>query len=445
MLESTDPRPSASRAAPDVPEPVRLILAGAPAHHDNRGVEALGSSVVDHLAATPTVGRVSILDDGWGVRPSPEQARYGAEVELVGARHSRRWYRRESWARVRVDQRLGGLGNPVVERLGSADAVLDLSGGDSFTDLYGRERLTTVSAPKEAALRQGRPLVLLPQTFGPFTTTAGRRRAERIVRASSLAYSRDEWSHEQLLTLAGPDADTTLLRRGVDVAFGLRAREPEPRIVDQVRGFDGELLVGVNVSGLLRTREEQQRFGLAGDYLATVTALVEALVAADAVVMLVAHVHGDPRGETDAASIALVMDRLAPATRARVWALAPHLRAAELKWCIARTAWFAGSRMHATIAALSSAVPAFGYAYSDKTAGVFGTCGVADHVTDARAVAGEEAVDRAMASFAAREQAQAVLDARVPAVVSRARGQLDDVLATVAAWRRSPAPVGVVA
>ncbi|WP_324649593.1 polysaccharide pyruvyl transferase family protein [Georgenia sp. H159] len=422
----------------------RIILAGAALDNDNRGVEALGTSVVAHLTRSPTVDRVSVLDDGWGVRPDHGWTQVATRVERVGVRNSRRWHRRESWARIRFDQALGGLGNPVLGRLTEADAVADLSGGDSFTDLYGPFRLATICAPKEAAIRAGRPLVLLPQTFGPFSTVDGRRRAERIVRATALAYSRDEWSHDRLLELAGPDVDPARLRRGVDVAFGLRPQEPDAAIVARLTTLAGEPVVGVNVSGLLRDADAARRFGLAGDYIATLTAVVRALVAAGAFVVLVSHVHGSDPKENDAAALDRVRASLDERDRQRVWRLSPRLRAAELKWCIARMDWFTGSRMHATIAALSSGVPTFGYAYSDKTHGVFGTCGVADHVTDARSVTGLEVVERALDSFAARDTTRRALAANVPAVVDRAHGQLDEVLGAVTAWRGSDA-VGVVA
>ncbi|WP_413452145.1 polysaccharide pyruvyl transferase family protein [Georgenia phoenicis] len=385
-----------------------------------------------HLAAADSVAGLSVLDDGWGVRADPS---WGNTVDRVGVRNSRRWHRRESWARIRFDQALGGLGNPFVSRLARSDALLDLSGGDSFTDLYGPRRLATICAPKEAAVRAGRPLVLLPQTFGPFTTPEGRRRAERLVRRSALAIARDAWSHEQLLDLAGPSADTTRLRLGVDVAFGLVPREPDPAIVARFAELAGELVVGVNVSGLLRDEDTGGRFGLAGPYLPAMIDIVRGLVQHGAFVVLVSHVDGGDPAERDATAHAQVEAALSPSERQRVWRLTPTLRAAELKWCISQLAWFAGSRMHATIAALSSAVPAFGYAYSDKARGVFATCGVADHVADARAVAGASAVERALDSFAARAHARAVLLEHVPRVVTRARIQLDEVLEAVSSWR----------
>lgn len=413
---------------------LRLVLAGAPLDNDNRGVEALGRSVVDHMLGSGNVHRLSVLDDGWGVRGR------GEGLEAVGVRHSRRWHRRESWARIRADLILGGLGSPIAQRFREASAVLDISGGDSFTDLYGPQRLATVCAPKETALRAGRPLVLLPQTFGPFRTDTGRRRAEQIVRSATLAYSRDAWSHEQLTELAGTASGTAALREGVDVAFALQPREPDPTTADRVRDLESDLLVGVNVSGLLRTPRDAERFDLAGDYLATMTALVRSLIAAGARVMLVPHVHGErvtigqTDGENDAFAIQALQAALTTAERERTWMVPPQLRAPELKWCIARTAWFSGTRMHATIASLSSRVPTFAYAYSDKFQGVFGTCGVADHIVDARRVAGPAVIEAALTSLAARDQTRLVLDQEVPTVVARAREQLDEILHEICAF-----------
>ena len=413
---------------------MRIVLAGAPLDNDNRGVEALGTSVATHLAGVPSVERLSVLDSGWGVRATPMPGQSGA-VERIGVRSSRRWHRRESWSRIRFDQALGGLGNPFVDRLSKADAVVDLSGGDSFTDLYGPKRLDTVCAPKDAALRSGRPLVFLPQTYGPFTTADGRLRAERLVRSASLAYARDSWSHARLVELAGPDADAGRLRLGVDVAFGLVPQQPDEATVAQFDALAGEVVVGVNASGLLRGESTGGRFGLAGDYIETMVGMVKSLVAAGAYVVLVSHVHGQRPVENDSTAFDVISDALTPSERQRTWRLDPSFRAAQLKWCIARMDWFTGSRMHATIAALSSGVPAFGYAYSDKARGVFDTCGTADQVADARVVAGAGAVEQALASFAAREEVGRRLATRLPTVVGRASEQLDEVVSAVHAWR----------
>lgn len=408
---------------------LRLVLAGAAVGNGNRGVEALARSVVDGVQREAPGAHVSLLDDGWGVRDETSGRYPAISVELVGVRRSRRWHRPESWAQVRVAQATAPCLNGVARRFRDADAVLDISAGDSFTDLYGPARLLTVTAPKEAALRAGRPLVLLPQTYGPFATAAGRRLAQRFIRSATVAYARDPWSHSQLVRLAGPDVDPSRLRAGVDVAFALEPRRPSADVVELVEALRDGPTAGVNVSGLLQHPSDHARFGIAGDYLATMTGLVQALIDAGAHVVLVPHVHAPGgSGESDIGAIQRVRDGLTASQRGQTTVLPTHLDAAEVKWCISRLDWFMGSRMHATIAALSTTTPAAAYAYSDKTHGVFETCGVSEHVIDARRREGADAVELLMSSWDTRSETKQTLSQHAAATVERAVEQLHDIL-----------------
>lgn len=407
----------------------RVVLAGAAIGNGNRGVEALGRSVVDAVQRDSPGATLSILDDGWGVRHDPGPRHPDIGVEMVGVRQSRRWYRPESWAQIRLAQATLPRLNPVATRLGAADLVLDLSAGDSFTDLYGPARLNAITLPKRAALRAGRPLVLLPQTYGPFTSPRSRHLAGELIRAATIAYARDPWSYQQLLDLAGPDADQSRLRDGVDVAFALEPRRPDDVTAQQVERSPGDVTVGVNVSGLLLDGSAHARFGLAGNYLDTMTALVAALTDRGAQVVLVPHVHvGDGRGESDINAIDQLRARLPPSQRASTSVLPTSLDASQVKWCISQLDWFVGSRMHATIAALSTFTPVAAYAYSDKTRGVFETCGVGEACVDARAVSGSEAVARMVDQFERRTLTRDELAHRAAATVRRSREQLREVL-----------------
>lgn len=425
---------------------LNLVLAGAAIGNGNRGIEALARSVVDSVEHQAPGSTLSILDDGWGVRVPAGPNENGVTTEFVGVRRSRRWHRQESWAQIRVAQTLGLRNNPAARRFATADAVLDLSAGDSFTDLYGLARLAAISAPKEAALRAGRPLVLLPQTYGPFRATSGRRNAERIVRSAALAYARDPWSYERLLELAGPQADRTRLRLGVDVAFALEPRRPEDKVAARLEQLSGNLTAGVNVSGLLRDDAAQRRFGIKGDYLDTMTSVVRGLLKAGAHVVFVPHVHvGSGVGESDVAAIRQIQERLEQRDRDRTTMVPPDLGAAELKWCIAGLDWFVGSRMHSTIAALSTLTPAASYAYSDKTIGVFQTCGVGEEVVDARRAGGPEAAAEILASFERRDRIRDQLSRQAPDTIESSRRQLSDVLEAVAGWRDSAVRAGTIA
>src|SRR5690606_16748007 len=105
------------------------------------------------------------------------------------------------------------------QAIAKARAVLDVSGGDSFTDLYGPRRFEGIVLPKLAAIDAGVPLVLLPQTYGPFNTRRCRRIAERVARRSATAWARDERSFAALRELLGNEYDAKRHRSGVDVAF----------------------------------------------------------------------------------------------------------------------------------------------------------------------------------------------------------------------------------
>lgn len=407
---------------------LQLVLAGAAVGNGNRGVEALGRSVADAVAREAPSSRLTILDDGWGVR-SDTTGRYpGIDLEFAGVRLSRRWHRPESWAQIRLAQSLGTRLNPVAARLAAADAVFDLSAGDSFTDLYGPVRLRSVLLPKQAALRARRPLILLPQTYGPFNTSEGRRQAEQIVRSADLAYARDPRSYQRLLELAGVDVDLGKVRSGVDVAFALEPRRPPSEVADAVTGLDRPA-AGVNVSGLLLGEPSRERFGLIGDYLRTMTQLVQELIALGAHVVLVPHVHvPGGEGESDIAAISSLRERLSATERSRTTVLPTSLDAAEAKWCISQLDWFVGSRMHATIAALSTRTPAVGYAYSDKAQGVFDTCGASDQVIDARTSTGQEAVRFMADAFLARDETRLTISEQASATVDASRKQLREIL-----------------
>lgn len=416
-----------------------LCLSGASLDTGNCGVEALGRSVLAEVGRVAPGSRVMVFDNGWGVRDGPRVP--GVEVTCCGARRSRRLHRRESWVNIRVSQRLGGGGNAAARGLRDCDAVMDISGGDSFTDIYGPGRLRTVLEPKRAALRARRPLILLPQTYGPFTAAESRALAAGVVQRAEMAIARDEQSYGVLLDLLGPHADAHRHVRGVDVAFALAARRPTgpagQHLVDVLESARQRPIAGVNVSGLLwHGNTPGPSFALTADYELLCRQLVAGLVADGADVLLVPHVRDVAHGAEDDRTAAEALVGSLPPPVARHVRMAPDdLDADEMKWVISRLDWFCGARMHATIAGLSSGVPTAAVAYSVKTSGVFETCGLGGEVVEARTTTTDEAVARLLDAFARREVVRRRIEANVPAVVDTARQQLGGVLQHVESLR----------
>jgi colanic acid/amylovoran biosynthesis protein len=316
--------------------------------------------------------------------------------------------------------------------LSRSAAVLDLSAGDSFTDLYGRWRFRSITLPKLIALEMGRPLFLLPQTYGPFADAGRRKIAQDILRRTSMAWARDPWSYTKLQALLGGAFDPDRHREGVDVAFLLETAppaEPLPRPLEGWLDDSGTRVAGINVSGLLYHGGEpaREQYGLKSDYRAVVTGLVSRLLdETDWVLVLVPHVTVEERHhESDTAAARAMVSALDRPDRVTV---APSYKdPRHVKWLISKLDWFCGTRMHSTIAAMSSGVPTAAIAYSDKTLGVFQTCGQGEHVADLRLNDTEDIIDRVLGVWQAREGVKGRLAAELPAVVLRARTQMEEL------------------
>lgn len=410
----------------------RYCLFGAAGDTGNLGVSALGESTLQAIARREPEATTLVFDNGRGRRPGARGARTPHLRD--GAWLSRRIHRSESLWTMEVSSRLGLPPNRNVEAIRRAHAVLDISGGDSFTDLYGRRRWQMVVLPKQMTLRIGTPLVLLPQTYGPFEDPARRRTAADLIAGASTAWTRDQRGIVALAELLGDRFDPDRHREGVDVAFALPATRPAALGPDETVPWlteDGSVSMGLNVSGLIANEASTARaqFGLTLDYRRTVRELAQRLLdgSTDRLV-LVPHVRGNGPESDDRACRALADDLGDPR---RVSILPSGLNASETKWCISQLDWFCGTRMHATIAALSSGVPAAALAYSIKTKGVFDSCGMADSVVDAREVGSDDAVELLLSSAMRRDSTRDSLRVDVAPVVRRASRQFDEILGVV--------------
>lgn len=414
-----------------------MCLLGAPGDTPNLGVTALHQSTLSGLAERLPTAELTVFDNGFGVRDAAYPVEGSGRLRFVGVRVSRRLHRPESLARIRASARLGGLGNPAARALVTADAVLDISGGDSFSDIYSPLQQRMTIEPKRLALRLRRPLLLLPQTYGPFTDDRVRRTARSILCAAEAAWARDADAYAQLQDLLGAEFTPDRHHAGVDVAFRLPSVPPTGLSSHLRRWLEPQRPVpvaGVNVSGMLYNRSDAaDRFGLSVDYPALMRELVvQLLERSDANVVLVSHVLGASPASDEQAATDLVAS-LPGQHRSRV-AVAPALSTpGEVKGLVSRLDWLCGTRMHATIAALSSGVPASVIAYSPKARGVFATCGVADEVVDARRADDRTALQALLDSWHRRGATRKALGRELPAVLHKADEQMDAIAQRVRA------------
>ena len=248
--------------------------------------------------------------------------------------------------------------------IGAQDCLLDIGAGDSFSEIYGMKRFFFLWLTKLYARMRGRPLVLSPQTIGPFTRTPYRQMASLALAGADVVVTRDRPSLDALGQLA-PSTRGVL---SVDVAFALDYEDQSG-----LRGGE-KLRVGVNVSGMLfnEATNGRNRYGLSVDYALLMRQFIAGLAARpDVEVHLLTHVTASvPSWDDDSPVADLLASEFDGAIRVPNFA-----SPSAAKSYISGLDFLVSGRMHACIAAFSAGTPVVPIAYSRKFSGLFGVLG----------------------------------------------------------------------
>ena len=250
----------------------QYCLFGASPTTGNLGVSALGHSFL-YTASKPDVNNFTVFDYRHGKRTTKlTLGERDVSFDSRGAIHGKRFYLPENLWNIRLSCLLNNPWNPSAKSIKDSDGIFDVSGGDSFTDLYGWERFASVFAPKQIAVENNVPLVLLPQTYGPFQTEKAKILASRVVQKAKMAWARDEKSYSILKALAGDQFNPERYRCGVDMAFALPKTHPQNTsdVIHSFHSFQSKHrnTIGFNISGLLYNDEieSKQQFSLSHSY-----------------------------------------------------------------------------------------------------------------------------------------------------------------------------------
>lgn len=236
------------------------------------------------------------------------------------------------------------------------DAVIDLTYGDSFSDIYGMKNFVLYSVPKLITEKQHVPLILGPQTYGPFKSKVAEHLAKKMLKNTDYIFARDDESAQQVSQL--------IPKKRVCVTSDLAMELPyDKQLAD--RKYDDDLNIGINISNLLW--HDGKDFGFKLDYVQFTKQLIEELSHMYNV-HLIAHTYDKNDGEY---RIAEELHRLYPKTILARTFVSPI----DAKNYISKMDFFIGARMHATIGAFSSGVPIAPIAYSRKFSGLYGSIG----------------------------------------------------------------------
>lgn len=318
----------------------------------------------------------------------------------------------------------------------NADLICDITGGDSFSDIYGIGRFARGYLLKRICQMTGKPFIMLPQTYGPFKSSLSLWMAKRVLQKSHMIYSRDK---EGLETIEGLIGTSEKVKLCPDVAFSLTPRSPvsnqflpvdskQAKTKNDQTKTENLQLIGLNVSGLLYNGgyTGKNDFELKGDYKKLMRTIIDYFVTKENTkILLVPHVVPEEwEAENDLFACRKLRKNLPEEIRERVIIAQPDqgqpfFDQCEIKYLIGSCNFFLGSRMHATIAAISQCIPTIGLAYSKKFAGVYETAGVDNCVADLRVLTNEDVMGFIKTTYRNKDLIKTELEKGIPEIKKR--------------------------
>jgi hypothetical protein len=189
-------------------QPLTIEIHGTGTH--NRGAELMAIAIADRLRTSFPGVRI-VVPFGFG--DFEARARHGFWTTWE---FSRRWQTRFSakWIQRHSPgiEEASGIVDPA-----SIDVVLDAS-GFAFSDKWGPQSARHLLKKMTRGGRVGKPLLLLPQAFGPFRNPELARATRQLCERASLVCARDARSREELLDLTALPS----LRLYPDFTVGVR-------------------------------------------------------------------------------------------------------------------------------------------------------------------------------------------------------------------------------
>lgn len=249
--------------------------------------------------------------------------------------------------------------------LRNTSVIAAINGGDGFSDIYGRtwffNRLQEFFLAKIYKI----PLIILPQTLGPFREERNFRIARTVLKYAKEIFVRDNRFDDELCKL------NLMFTHAKDLSYYML---PESWDISVKEGA-----VGVNISGLAYSNNFKTLSGQFDSYPYLIESLISAFQKKNVPVYLISHSYNYKKEDVnndDIAASRLVYNNLK--NKAGVYLVDCDLTSPQTKFVISKMHFFVGTRMHANFAAIYTGVPVYGLAYSYKFQGAFEANGIYD-------------------------------------------------------------------
>lgn len=236
-------------------------------------------------------------------------------------------------------------------------------GGDGFSDIYGDNLFLARLNQSLPFMKVGIPIIMLPQTIGPFSKKENFDIAVNILKYADKIYVRDDKFSDKLEQLHLP------YHKSKDLSAFMK---PEPWNIDIK-----ENAIGINVSGLAYSNKFKDLANQFDTYPELINQLIEHFQKKGCNIYLIPHSYryNNPEIDNDdMEACKAAYKRLKD--KKNVTLIDLDLSSPKVKYVISKMKFFVGTRMHANFAAIYTNTPVFGLAYSYKFQGAFDANGL---------------------------------------------------------------------
>lgn len=343
-----------------------VIISDFNTHNPNRGSQALSYGSIPFLVGKGYLSKNQELINYWFVKAF-WKSRYKTRIESykVGTDE---WTRKVVYIpffeKFLFDKFNVLLPFTKLRRIvRNTSLVAAINGGDGFADIYSKSDFLGHIYDSLWAIKNNIPVVILPQTLGPFKDNYTFELAKEVLTSAKEVFVRDNKFVNELDKMGVKYELTEDLS-----AF----MQPEPWDIDIKPGS-----IGVNVSGLCYDNKYGNLSGQFAAYPELIDRIITHFQRKGKTVYLIPHsyCYGNPEpNNDDIVACEKAYNRLLDKTN--VVFVNQDLPSPRVKYVISKMSFFIGTRMHANFAAIYTHVPLFGLAYSYKFAGAFNANGL---------------------------------------------------------------------
>ena len=241
--------------------------------------------------------------------------------------------------------------------------IAAINGGDGFSDIYNTKLFLSRLTESKIAMGAKLPLIILPQTLGPFAFPRNLQLAQKVLTYASAVYVRDN-RFSKILDSMGVKYEQTK-----DLSAYM---QPYPWNINVMSGA-----IGLNISGLAYSNGFKGLSGMFGNYKELISQIIRHFVERGKVIYLISHSYNYSNPEPYNDDLEASKDMYQQLEdKSHVILVNKNLTSPQTKYLISQMSFFIGTRMHANFAAIYTGVPVFGLAYSYKFIGAFDANGL---------------------------------------------------------------------